>query len=77
LRQIVEALFITHAQTKLNSSGRLVHDDNNNNNNNNNHDHHENVVWCEGLVRRPLSSFVSVAAATTATTIENTAVQSN
>jgi hypothetical protein len=67
LRQIVEALFITHAETELNSSGRLV---GNNNNANKNDDVpiHENAVWCEGLVRRPLPSIVK-----TMTTIDNTA----
>ena len=55
LRQTVEALFITHTESKLNSSGDLV----------NNYDapgpsiHHPNIAWCEGLVRRPCPTFVS------------------
>lgn len=53
LRQLVEALFITHAETKLNSSGRLV-------STTDNHDaaiNQESTIWCEGLVRRPVPTF--------------------
>ncbi|CAF1426396.1 unnamed protein product [Adineta steineri] len=53
LRRVIEALFITHAETKLNSTGHLVSRN------------HTNAavasppdpVWCEGLVRRPIPTF--------------------
>ncbi|CAF1447716.1 unnamed protein product [Adineta steineri] len=53
LRRVIEALFITHADTKLNSTGHLVSRN------------HTNAavasppdpVWCEGLVRRPIPTF--------------------
>ncbi|CAF1515096.1 unnamed protein product [Adineta ricciae] len=53
LRRIIEALFITHAETKLNSAGCLVKCD---------HDvatggSHGNTVWCKDLVRRPVPAF--------------------
>jgi len=69
----VESLFITHAATKLNSSGRLVDISNSNNNDaaaaaaSSNHHHHQNIVWCEGLVRRPVPSFVTAAMLTSTT----------
>jgi hypothetical protein len=61
LREIVEALFITHAETKLNSSGCLV-------GNNSDNFNHQNVAWCEGLVDRPVPSLIRTAPATTTTT---------
>lgn len=51
LRQIVESLFITHAQTNLNSSGRLI-DLGTVANTDDNAIKNHNRVWCEGLVRR-------------------------
>ncbi len=55
LRRIIEALFITHAETKLNSASNLVKT------NKTKVSMHDNVVWCEGLVRRPLPSFTRTA----------------
>jgi len=83
LRQIVESLLITHTEAKLNSSGCLVIKSNNGNNNHNDADadassRHQNVAWCEGLVRRPLPSLVTAAAAKTSTsTIEKHATVSS
>lgn len=73
LRQIVESLFITHTEAKLNSSGRLVGGNIENGCRNNDHDDEgkagnvddQNAVWCEGLLRRPLTSIVDATAATT------------
>ena len=47
VRQFVESLFITHAETRLNTSGRLVCDDDTNNNNNVNihHIHMNREAW--------------------------------
>jgi hypothetical protein len=61
LRQIIESLFITHTEAKLNSSGRLVGGNiengyrNNDEGKGNVDDHnvsnrHQNAVWCEGLL---------------------------
>ncbi len=97
LRQIVESLFITHAETKLNSSGRLVggnidngggggggggggcrNNSGNSNDADNNNDNvsnrHQDVVWCEGLLRRPLTSVVE-ATAVAATTINGSVIK--
>jgi len=82
LRQIVESLLITYTEAKLNSSGCLINKNNNGNNNNHNDadadasSRHQNVVWCEGLVRRPLPSLVT-AAKTSTSTIEKHATVSS
>jgi hypothetical protein len=83
LRQIVESLFITHTEAKLNSSGRLVSGNIENGGCRNNDDdeggkgnvddhnasnRHQNAVWCEGLLRRPLTSIVEATAVPTTTT---------
>ncbi len=65
LRRIVESLLITHTEAKLNSSGRLV---------GNNGGNHQNVVWCEGLVRRPVTTLVTAEAAAAVTKATTTAI---
>jgi hypothetical protein len=64
VRRFVEALFITHTETKLNTSGQLLNQNNNdddaNNNNNNNHGNINSISseaqikdrqeWCRDLV---------------------------
>jgi hypothetical protein len=56
LRQIIEALFITHAETKLNAASCLV---DKSKSNVDDVQQQQQRPWCYGLVRRPLSSFVT------------------
>ncbi|CAF4442415.1 unnamed protein product, partial [Adineta steineri] len=53
LRRVIEALFITHADTKLNSTGHLVR----RNHTNTAVASPPDPVWCEGLIRRPIPTF--------------------
>ena len=66
VRRFVESLFITHTETKLNTLGRLLHqdDDNNDNNNDNNVNFHgmspeariiiDRGEWCRNVIHRSL-----------------------
>ena len=61
-KRLIEALFITHAETKLNTLGHLDGSIVHNNANNNQPDHSWTAIiidrgdWCYNLVRRPMSA---------------------
>lgn len=59
LRQLVESLLITHADTPLNSSGRLAVSSDNNQDVDMASNHQRDIAWCANLVRRPLPSLVT------------------
>ena len=58
VRRFVESLFITHTETKLNTSGRLLHVCTDNDNNQNSHSippgaHiQDRGVWCRNMICR-------------------------
>lgn len=70
LRQVVESLLITHADTALNSSGRLLVNKeeeeekkkSSNSSSNALSNAHHDTIWYANLLRRPLPSLVTVTA---------------
>jgi hypothetical protein len=58
-KRLIEALFITHAETKLNTLGHLDGSVVNNSTDNNHTNHSSTAIindrghWCHNLVRRP------------------------
>jgi hypothetical protein len=55
LRRFIEALFITHAETKLNTIGRLTHKGAWPSLSTTSFDHSNRGAWCQNLVRRSSS----------------------
>ena len=62
-KRLIEALFITHAETKLNTLGHLDGSVVYNSTTNNNYPDHSSTAtiidrgdWCYNLVRRPMSA---------------------
>jgi len=52
VRQFIEALFITHAETKLNTSGRLLHQNDGDDSISSQARVMDRGVWCRNLIRR-------------------------
>lgn len=75
LRQFIESLFITHAQTKLNSSGCLVGNEGapvvSDTLNHQKQQQQHAIIWCESLVRRPSPAFITATGTKTTVTTDN------